>query len=97
MTKKDVNKKNLTEKFLCWYYGSFLYEWKIGLKYGLFSQISTSRFFLSLAWAALFDNMAVMTTGAMLSNGGYRYMNILVSKLPVSAKHRYEKWIDEDD
>ncbi len=56
----------------------------------LIPRVSTARFFLRLAWKALRHKILIINTRPATANGGYKYINLMISKRPVSADHTYE-------
>ncbi len=56
----------------------------------LAGRLGTARTFLRLAWKGLRGKVAVMDTRLSEANGGYKYINLVITKLPVSAEHTYE-------
>lgn len=47
-------------------------------------------YFLKLAWLFLCGRLIVIDTQRPVSNGGYRYYALIISKRPVSARHTYD-------
>jgi hypothetical protein len=60
------------------------------LKYCLWWNLQTSRYFLFLAWKALRGKIITIQRDVTESKGGYKYLSITISKRPVSGEHTYE-------
>jgi hypothetical protein len=60
------------------------------VKYGLIWNVRTSWVFLRLAWKALRGQIHIVQSQDSYARGGFRYHDIVVSKIPMSSEHRYE-------
>ncbi len=60
------------------------------VRYGPVSNVRNAFYFAKLAWHFLCGRLLVITTEEPESNGGYRYFALVISKRPVSSKHRYD-------
>ena len=60
------------------------------LRYGPISQAINATYFLRLAWMFLRGKLILITTEQPVSNGGYRYFSLVISKRPVSSLHKYD-------
>ena len=65
------------------------YRW-YGFRYGPVSNAINAFYFLSLAWGFLCGKWLIITTEKPVSNGGYKYLSIIISKRPVSSLHTYD-------
>ncbi len=46
-------------------------------------------YFLYLAWMNLIGKIGIITSKEEVSRGGYKYLSIVISRLPVSKNHKY--------
>ena len=52
----------------------------------------TARYFVKIAWRSLRGKILIIETKNAISNGGFKYVAIIVSKSPVSNSHTYEEY-----
>ena len=50
---------------------------------------SMAKFLFKYAILTLFGKAGVMSSGPSFSNGGFKYYDITISKLPLSKDHKY--------
>ena len=60
------------------------------VRYGPISNMINALYFMKLSWYFLCGRMLLVTTEKPVSNGGYRYYSLVISKRPLSAHHSYE-------
>lgn len=66
------------------------YQIRARLEYGILWNMSTARYFMFLSWLALRGKIAIITSDTSRAKGGYKYFNLVISKMPVSSSHDYE-------
>ena len=60
------------------------------VRYGLVSNLINAIYFLKLAFQFARGKLILITVNYPTSNGGYKYMSLVISKCPVSATHTYD-------
>lgn len=71
-----------------WWRFQFMVEWKL-------KKLLTGLGFLHLAFSIAFGKLGIIEIEPARAVGGYKYMVIVLSILPVSANHDYSKWFKE--
>ena len=61
-----------------------------GFRYGPVSNAINAIYFIKLAWHFLCGRLMIVTTENPVSNGGWRYYAIVISKRPLSGSHQYD-------
>ena len=85
-----MTEMEFSESVLCWFYQSWVYRRWLHLRYGLFSNLINAKYFFTIAWRFAIGKLILIDTNEVKSNGGYRYISLLISKRPVSHDHTYE-------
>lgn len=62
-----------------------LIKWRVWLDWK-FDDLKTSLYFIIVAWKCFRSKMGVMDSREVVSKGGYRYLQIELSPLPVTTK-----------
>ena len=60
------------------------------VRYGLVSNLINALYFLKLAFQFARGKLFLITIHYPTSNGGYKYMSLVISKRPVSSLHSYD-------
>lgn len=69
-----------------------LFKLKLKIKRKIRYPINIFLWFAKIAFYGLFNKIIVIDTKTVKSNGGYKYLQILMSKRPVSKKHTYNEF-----
>jgi len=69
-------------------------DWYYKLRYGILEgkmiDVRIAMRFIKLAFLSLFGKATIIDTEEVFSNGGFKFKTFIVSRLPVSSKHRYD-------
>ena len=60
------------------------------VRYGVIFDLINAAFFLKIAFQVMHGKLMMMDVKYPTSNGGYKYMSLVISKRPVSSLHSYD-------
>ena len=65
-------------------------EWYYRVRYGVVVDLMGAAFFIKIAFQVMRGKLMLMDVKYPTSNGGYKYMSLVISKRPVSTSHTYD-------
>lgn len=68
----------------------YWYSIKAKIKFGILLQFFTALRFAKITWLALWGKIIIVESKKCTSNGGYKYLEIIISKRPLLKNHIYE-------
>ena len=60
------------------------------VRYGVVVDLMNAAFFIKIAFQVMRGKLMLMDVEYPTSNGGYKYMSLVISKRPVSTSHTYD-------
>jgi len=74
-----------------------LWWYRLTIKWDYFGkfQVNNALVFLEMAWLSLRGKFGIIESNAITSKGGYKYLQLNVSRLPVSENHIYGRRLDD--
>ena len=60
------------------------------VRYGVVVDLINAAFFIKIAFQVMRGKLMLMDVKYPTSNGGYKYMSLVISKRPVSSLHTYD-------